>query len=140
MAFQGTHTLQAITAFNPDPKPVSIFGQLAGVEGLAVNERKHYAPDALLGNLLFANGVTALLRCGSNAPRVTNDKRINVHKRVSVYGSRGQLHWSMWHWETLIDGKLERKVSTPMTPRIVWGKLPLLKRCSTGSRLAPCTL
>lgn len=108
MAYQGTHTLQAIAAFNPHAKPVNIMGQVAGGKSLVANDREHYAPDALLGSLLFDNGVSATLRCGENAPRVINDERVNVHKRVSVYGEKGHIHWSMWHWETLINGKLER--------------------------------
>ena len=108
MAYQGTHTLQAVAAFNPGARPVSIMGQVGGGQGLADTPGKHYAPDALLGNLMFDNGVSALLRCGTNAPRLVSDERVNVHKRVSVYGATGQVHWSMWHWETLVDGKLER--------------------------------
>ncbi len=107
MAYQGTHTLQAITAFSPEAKPISIMGQASGGESLADTPKKHFAPDALLGSFMFDNGVSALLRCGSNAPKVINDERLNLHKRISVYGSQGHVHWSMWHWETLIKGKLE---------------------------------
>ena len=34
LAYQGTHSLQAIGAFNPIGKPTSVFGQVSGVEGL----------------------------------------------------------------------------------------------------------
>ncbi len=108
MAYQGTHTLQAIAAFNLNARPISIMGQASGAEGLAQTPRQHYAPDSLLGSLVFNNGVSALLRCGKNAPRVISDKRINLHKRVAVYGSQGHIEWSMWHWESLINGNLEQ--------------------------------
>lgn len=108
MAYQGTHTLQAIAAFNPGATPTSIFGQAAGVEGLRDTPRKHFAPDESLSALTFDNGVSALLRCGTNAPYVlAGDERVNVHKRITVYGERGHVAWTMWSWQTLIDGRVE---------------------------------
>lgn len=109
MAYQGTHTLQAIAAFNPGATPVQILGQVAGGGGLVETPKQHFAPDATLSTITFDNGVSALLRCGTNAPRVLpDDERVHVHKRVAVYGSRGHVAWSMWHWETNIDGTIER--------------------------------
>ncbi len=108
MAYQGTHTLQAIAAFNPSGKPVTILGQVAGMQGLQETPKQHFAPDQTLSTLTFDNGVSALLRCGPNAPPVLiGDDRMHLHKRVAVYGARGAAHWSMWGWETNIDGKLE---------------------------------
>lgn len=109
MAYQGTHTLQAIAAFNPGATPVQIMGQVAGATGLVETPKQHFAPDATMSAITFDNGVSALLRCGTNAPRVLpDDERVNVHKRVAVYGSRGHVAWSMWDWETNIDGRVER--------------------------------
>jgi len=109
MAYQGTHTLQAIAAFNPGAWPVQIMGQVSGGTGLAETPRQHFAPDATMSTITFDNGGSALLRCGPNAPRVlVDDERGHVHKRVAVYGSRGHVAWSMWHWETNIDGTVER--------------------------------
>ncbi len=109
MAYQGTHTLQAIAAFMPQAKPLQILGQVAGAAGLAETPKQHFAPDATLSTITFDNGASALLRCGPNAPFVLpGDERNHVHKRVAVYGSRGHVAWSMWGWETNIDGTLER--------------------------------
>jgi len=109
MAYQGTHTLQAIAAFNPGATPVQIMGQVAGVEGLVETPKQHFAPAETLSAITYDNGVSALLRCGPNAPQVLpGDERVHVHKRVAVYGNRGHVAWSMWNWETNIDGTVER--------------------------------
>ncbi|MEZ4661387.1 MAG: Gfo/Idh/MocA family oxidoreductase [Caldilineaceae bacterium] len=108
MAYQGTHTLQAIGAFYPQEEPVNIMGQVSGADGLAATPRQHFAPDQTLGAITFADGVSALLRCGANAPYVlAGDARTNVHKRIAVYGERGFVHWTMWGWETNVDGRRE---------------------------------
>ncbi len=107
-AYQGTHALQAISAFNPDAAPLDVFGQVSGAEGLAETPRHHYAPDECTGVVNFDNGVSALLRCGAVAPRVIVGGTINVHKRIAVYGERGFVHWTMHGWETRIDNKHER--------------------------------
>jgi predicted dehydrogenase len=107
LAYQGTHSLQAIGAFNPSGRPTSVFGQLSGALGLQPNQPEHYAPDECLTGINFDNGVSAMLRCGSNAPTVLSDGRTNTHKRIAVYGTRGYVHWTMWSWETVRDGKIE---------------------------------
>ncbi len=107
MAYQGTHTLQAIGAFNPLGKPCAVFGQIGGVGGLLANERQHYAPDECLATIAYDNEVQALLRCGSNAPEVVPGGSVNVHKRVAVYGLRGSLEWTMWSWRLTIDGRTD---------------------------------
>ena len=103
LAYQGTHSLQAIGAFNP-ARPVTVFGQVSGVKGLQPNKPQHYAPDQSLAAVEYDNGVQASLRCGDNAPRVVATEPIHKHKRIAVYGERGYVHWTMWGWETLIDG------------------------------------
>jgi predicted dehydrogenase len=107
LAYQGTHSLQAIAAFNPGASvATSVFGQVSGAEGLCQNAKRHYAPDQCLAAISYDNGVSAMLRCGPSAPRV-GDGPINTHKRVAVYGTRGYVHWTMWSWETSCDGKIE---------------------------------
>ena len=108
LAYQGTHSLQAISAFNPDGQPQAVFAQVAGGAGLADTPAQHFAPDQSMAAIEYSNGVQAVLRCGENAPRVKRGDPINKHKRVAVYGARGFVHWTMWGWETLIDGTLER--------------------------------
>lgn len=105
LAYQGTHTLQAIAAFHPAGKPASIFAQISGGAGLQENPKRHYAPDATMAAIRYADGVSALLRCGTNGAYVLpGDERTNKHKRVAVYGTKGFVHWTMWGWETGIDG------------------------------------
>jgi predicted dehydrogenase len=109
LAYQGTHSLQAIGAFHPDGVPVSVFGQASGAEGLRPTSKQHFAPDQCLAGINFADGLSALLRCGSNAPRV-GPGGIHTHKRVAVFGTRGYVHWTMWSWETSSDGHRESGV------------------------------
>ena len=103
LAYQGTHSLQAIGAFNP-ATPTTVFGQVSGAAGLQPNVKKHYAPDQSLAAVEYDNGVQATLRCGENAPRVPRGDLIYQHKRIAVYGMKGYIHWTMWGWETFIDG------------------------------------
>ena len=103
LAYQGTHSLQAIGAFNP-ATPTTVFGQVSGAAGLQPNVKKHYAPDQSLAAVEYDNGVQATLRCGENAPRVPRGDLIYQHKRIAVYGMKGYIHWTMWGWEAFIDG------------------------------------
>ena len=48
LAYQGTHSLQAIDAFNPSGISTSVFGQVSGAGGLRDTPRKHFAPDQCL--------------------------------------------------------------------------------------------
>ena len=112
-AYQGTHALQSVFAFAGGSAPAAVFGQASGTEGLQPSPRNHFAPDDLLAAIDFAGGLRAVLRCGSGAPRLTEappDAREAVwgHKRITVYGERGHVTWTMWSWETLLDGRLER--------------------------------
>jgi len=107
LAYQGTHSLQAVSGFNPDAKPITVFGQAAGTNGLADTPKQHFAPDQSMVAIEYSNGVQATLRCGDNAPRVDSDRPLHHHKRIAVYGTLGYVYWTMWGWETLIDGKRE---------------------------------
>lgn len=106
LAYQGTHALQAIGAFHPDP-PVSVFGQVSGAGGLADPRGKmHLSPDSALAVLCFEDGTQATLQSGETAPKLGRET-INTHKRIAVHGTRGFVHWTMWAWEIAIDGKTE---------------------------------
>lgn len=106
LAFQGTHALQAIGAFNPRGIPASVFGQVAGDDGLGDTPGRHYAPDHCLASILYDNGVRAQLACGAHAPQVGREG-IHTHKRVAVHGTRGFVHWTMWGWQVGRDGRLD---------------------------------
>ena len=108
MAYQGTHVLQAIQAFQPSP-PVQVSTSLmAGAKGLQETPRKHFAPDQLAAEIAFADGTVAKLQCGLNAPyNDSTDERINTHKQIGVAGTAGAIHWSMTGWRTRVDGHEE---------------------------------
>ncbi len=107
MAYQGTHLLQAIGAFAPGAKPVSVFAQASGAEELRNAPKEHYAPDQFVANIEYDNGVSALLRTGLNAPAVV-DGPAYKHKRIAVYGERGQVQWTMWSWEARSEADVQR--------------------------------
>ena len=111
-AYQGTHALQSVFAFAGGAQPAAVFGQASGNDGLQPSPRNHFAPDDLLAAIDFAGGLRAVLRCGGGAPRLTEappEAREAVwgHKRITVYGERGHVTWTMWSWETLLDGRHE---------------------------------
>ena len=127
LAFQGTHTLQAIGAFHPRGRPRRVFGQISGAQSethqvdvcgtfptmvvgnLQDTPQKHFAPGCAQAIIDFDDGVQAVLQSGEIAPKVGREA-INTHKYVDVYGSKGHVRWTMWSWEVLADGKLERGV------------------------------
>ena len=106
LAYQGTHSLQAIGAFLPGRRPVQVFGQVSGTSGLVDTPRKHFAPDSAQAVISFDDQVQAHLQSGETAPKVGREG-IHTHKRVAVHGTRGYIHWTMWSWEIGIDGRIE---------------------------------
>ncbi len=104
LAYQGTHALQSIGAFIPEAKPINVFGQISGAKGLIETPKHHYAPDQCVASINYDNGLSALLRCGENGPRVIDNPGTNVHLRMAVFGTKGFLHWTMQGWETSMDG------------------------------------
>ena len=101
MAYQGTHVLQAVQAFQTSP-PVSVSTSLLrGAAGLEPNPRMHLAPDECEAEIRFADGSTAWFRCGTNAPMDNpEDTRISHHKQIAVIGEIGFVRWTMTRWET----------------------------------------
>ena len=106
LAYQGTHVLQAIGAFLPDRKPVQVYAQVSGSNGLEDTPKMHLAPDNALAVIAYDNGIQAYLQSGATAQKVGREG-IHTHKRIAVYGSRGYVHWTMWSWEIGIDGQVE---------------------------------
>ena len=82
---------------------------MGGADGLQETPRKHFAPDEVQGVIAYDNGVQALLRCGTNAPKV-GDGPINTHKRIAVYGAKGFVEWTMWSWQVGVNGVVESGV------------------------------
>ncbi len=109
MAYQGTHVLQAMQAFQPSPPREVHTTLMTGAAGLQVNPRMHLAPDQCAARITFADGSHALFQCGVNAPvNDPDDDRISHHKQIAVVGSRGSIHWTMTSWETVIQGQQTR--------------------------------
>jgi predicted dehydrogenase len=93
---QGVHVLELAHSYNGFAPFVSVFGQVSGAAAL---DSRQPAPDMAEATLMFENGVHAVLVCGSCAPRATDSESIYHHKRISVYGTRGFVQWTMASWE-----------------------------------------
>ena len=107
LSFQGTHALELISAFNAGAKPMTVFGQVAGTDGLE-GRNGHYAPDQCSAVIAYENGIRAQFQCGTNAPSV-KEGTVNTHKRIAVYGTGGFIYWTMNGWErTGPNGSLEQ--------------------------------
>jgi predicted dehydrogenase len=106
MATQGTHMLQGIGAFNRGARATRVFACASGAGGLAESSRAHFAPDEVLAEVTYDSGARAVLRCGLGAPVVKPEMKPSMNKRISVYGTKGQAHWTMWGWRFIgADGK-----------------------------------
>ncbi len=106
LAYQGTHALQAVNGFNPQGAPIDVFGQVSGIKGLLPNRGQHFSPDQCVAQISFDNGIDTLLRCGTSAPSM-GDERVSQHVRVAVYGTDGYIHWTMRSWELNHNGRTD---------------------------------
>ena len=106
MAYQGTHVLQAVQAFQACPPQSVRTSRLQGAEGLTETPRMHLAPDCVAADITFADASVAHVQCGLNAPfDDPNDARINTHKQIAVIGAHGSLRWSMTAWRVDVKGR-----------------------------------
>lgn len=95
---QGVHVLELAHSYNSHDKPNKVFGQVSGAKHLSGSQP---SPSIAEAYFEFENGVHAQLVCGSIAPKVVDSDSPYAHKRVSVYGSRGFIQWTMHNWERL---------------------------------------
>ncbi|MCD6506372.1 Gfo/Idh/MocA family oxidoreductase [Candidatus Poribacteria bacterium] len=93
---QGTHILELMFSFNGHVPATSVFGQVSGDKGLYTT---HPAPDMAEAVITFENGTRGVILCGKNAPSVGEGVAEHMHKRISVYGTRGFIQWQMNFWE-----------------------------------------
>ncbi len=108
MAYQGTHVLQSIRAFQPSPAIRVTTSLMSGDTGLQETSKMHLAPDRLEAKIFFADGSMAELQCGLNAPfNDPSDARINTHKQIGVEGTTGGVFWSMTGWRTRLSDREE---------------------------------
>lgn len=102
---QGVHVLELAHSYNGFAAPISVFGQVSGAKALTSRQP---SPDMAVAHIIFANGVRAQMVTGACAPIATKQESIYHHKRISVYGTRGYVQWTMWWWERMYDGHYER--------------------------------
>ena len=93
---QGVHVLELGHSYNGFAAPTRVFGQVSGAKTLSSFQP---SPDIGEASVEFENGVCAQLVCGNIAPKVVDSDSPYMHKRVSVYGSRGFVQWTMHGWE-----------------------------------------
>jgi predicted dehydrogenase len=103
---QGVHVLELAHSYNGFAAMKTAFGQISGVKNL---DSRQPSPDMAVASLVFEDNVHCVLVCGSCAPRATGSDSIYYHKRISVYGTRGFLQWTMEGWErSTPEGGYER--------------------------------
>jgi predicted dehydrogenase len=93
---QGVHVLELAHSYNGFAPFTNVFGQVGGPEDLASRQP---APAMAAASLRFAHGVSAMMVCGLCAPLATTQESRYHHKRISVYGTKGFVQWTMWTWE-----------------------------------------
>ena len=94
---QGVHVLELGHSYNDFVAPTSVLGQVSG--GKTLSSRQP-SPDVAAAAITFENGVRAQLLCGTAAPEtIEGEARRHMHKRISVYGTRGFVQWTMHGWE-----------------------------------------
>ena len=90
---QGVHVLELAQSYNDFVAPVKVFGSVAGTENISTS------PAMAEASIVFENGVRAQLLCGEVAPTINENKARHMHKRISAYGTRGFVQWTMVSWE-----------------------------------------
>jgi len=95
---QGVHVLELAQSYNGFAKPIRVFGNVSGAGPLASSSRQP-SPDMAAASVEFENRVRVQLLCGEVAPEVIEEGGRCAHKRISVYGTRGLVQWTMHNWE-----------------------------------------
>ncbi len=93
---QGVHVMELCHSYINFAAPIRVFGNVSG--GKTLSSRQP-SPDVAEAAVEFENGVHAQMICGDVAPRVGDHESRFAHKRVSVYGTRGFVQWTMHGWE-----------------------------------------
>jgi len=93
---QGVHVLELGHSYNGFAAPTRVFGNVSGAKTLSSGQP---SPDVAEAAVDFENGVRLQLVCGEVAPKTVDSDSRFAHKRVSVYGTRGFVQWTMHGWE-----------------------------------------
>ncbi|HCU35542.1 MAG TPA: hypothetical protein DGT21_08810 [Armatimonadetes bacterium] len=105
MSGQGVHVLDLMFAFAGYPEVQTVFGASSGYDDI---DGTHPSPRTAESLITFRNGMRGALQAGEGAPIFTPEAPRHGHKRISVYGTHGFLHWRMFGWErSLPDGTVE---------------------------------
>lgn len=93
---QGVHVLELGHSYIGWSKPTQVFGQVSGARNIDTSQP---SPDTAEAAIYFENGVRAQMLCGYFAPKSNPSDSTYAHKRISVYGTRGFVQWTMVGWE-----------------------------------------
>ena len=98
---QGSHVLEFAHSYDGWASPISIMGQVSGAKNIPTGlpNADQPSPDLVEAAIAFSNGVRAQLLCGAIAPKTHETDSQHMHKRISVYGTRGFLQWTRVNWE-----------------------------------------
>jgi len=94
---QGVHVLELAQSYNGFALPTRVYGNVSGTGPL--NNSRQPSSDMGEAAVDFENGVRVQLLCGEVAPEVIEGGGRCSHKRVSAYGTRGLVQWTMHGWE-----------------------------------------
>jgi len=93
---QGVHVLELGHSYNGWSAPTQVFAQVSGAKNIPTGQP---SPDTAEAAIYFENGVRAQMLCGYFAPKSNPSDSQYMHKRISVYGTRGFVQWTMVGWE-----------------------------------------
>jgi len=93
---QGVHVLELAHSYNGSVAPTSVFGNVSGANTIPTRQP---SPDVAEAAIAFENGVYAQMLNGEVSPKAIDSDSRYAHKRISVYGTRGFVQWTMHGWE-----------------------------------------
>lgn len=93
---QGVHVLELAHSYIGGVAPTSVFGNVSGTRTIPTRQP---SPDVAEAAITFENGVRAQMLNGEVAPKAIDSDSPYAHKRISVYGTRGFVQWTMHGWE-----------------------------------------
>ena len=94
---QGPHVLQLVSSYIDNSQPVKVFGQVADGSPL---DSLQPSPSHATASITYANGIRGLVTFGTEgAPAISDNSGAHRHKRISVLGTHGFIHWNMDGWE-----------------------------------------
>ena len=93
---QGVHVLELGHSYIGGATPISVFGNVSGANNIPTRQP---SPDVAEVAITFENGVCAQMLNGDVAPKAIDSDSRYAHKRISAYGTRGFVQWTMHGWE-----------------------------------------